>query len=192
MLTLTQAAQALGVTTATLRQQIHARQLKADKIGSMWVVDEAELARYQIHNHGQVGRPFVGRPGYVDTQHIRVRLFLDPADGRGHDAIWVQYLRESFVLDLDLTNAQAFHPTRDNYEQLDMLTATPPGGRTIELWNRDHVEREVGAGLSELDVLMRADATFPTPAVTFHDGPVWDAAKVERWFAQRGAGVPAR
>jgi excisionase family DNA binding protein len=187
MLSLTQAAKALGVTTATLRQQIHARQLKADKIGSMWVVDEAELARYRLHSHGRVGRPFVGRPGYVDTRHIRVRLFLDPADGRGHDAIWLQYLREGFVLDLDLTNAQAFHPTRGNFEQLDLLTATPPGGRAIELWNRDHVEREIGAGAYDLEILIRTDLTFPTPAVTFHDGPVWDAGRVERWRAQGSA-----
>jgi hypothetical protein len=42
----------------------------------------------------------VGRPGYVDTRRIRERPLFAPADRRGHDAIWLQYLRESFVLDL--------------------------------------------------------------------------------------------
>jgi excisionase family DNA binding protein len=192
MLTLTQAAEALGVTTATLRQQIHARQLKATKMGSMWIVDEIDLATYRVQNHGRVGRPFVGRPGYVDTQHVRVRLFLAPADGRGHNSIWLQYLTESFVLDLDLTNPRAFHPTRDNFEQLDLLTGPPPGGRTFDLWNSEHVGREIGAHSSDLEVLARADPTFPAPAVTFRDGAVWDGGKVERWVAQHGPTIPAQ
>jgi len=186
VLTLNQAADQLGITGATLRQQIHAGQLKAQKLGPIWVIDEAELARYQFENHGRVGRPFVGRRGYVDTRHVRQRLLLAPADGRGHDAIWLQYLRQSFVLDLDLTNAKSFRPTRETYEHLDMLTGTPPGGREIEVWNREHVARELGGREFEIDLLVEHDLSFPAPMVTFHDGPVWSAAQVRRWQAQHG------
>jgi hypothetical protein len=69
---------------------------------------------------------------------------------------------------------------------------TPPGGRTIELWNRQHVAREIGARPFEVDLLAEADRTFPPPVVTFHDGPVWDAAKVERWLAERVAVASTR
>jgi excisionase family DNA binding protein len=186
MLTLSQAAQQLGVTAATLRQQIHAGHLKGEKIGPIWIITEAALATYRLNNHGRIGRPFVGRPGYVDTQHVRVRLLFAPADGRGHDAIWLQYLRQSFVFDLDLTNPKAFRWTSEPYEDLTPET-TPPGGRVIELWNREHVAREISARRHDVDALISVDPTFPAPVVTFHDGPVWDATAIERWWATRGA-----
>jgi hypothetical protein len=127
---------------------------------------------------------FVGRPGYVDTQHVRIRLLFAPADGRGHDSIWLQYLRQSFVLDLDLTNAEPFRWASEPYQDMTSET-TPPGGRTIELWNRQHIAREIGGRPFEVDLLAEVDLTFPLAVVTFHDGPVWDAAKVERWLAER-------
>jgi excisionase family DNA binding protein len=191
MLTLNQAAERLGVTASTLRQQIHAGQLEARRLGPIWVVDEAEVARYHFENRVHVGRPFVGRPGYVDTRHIRQRLLLAPADGRGHDAIWLQYFRQSFVLDLDLTNAAPFRPTRETYEHLDMLAGTPPGGREIELWNRQHVALEIRARGYEIGLLLKVEPSFPRPVVEFHDGPVWDAGQVQRWLANHGPGEPA-
>lgn len=184
MLTLAEAAQKLGVTAATLRQQIHAGHLKARKIGPMWTIQERVLAAYRLHNAGRIGRPFVGRPGFVDTQHVRVRLYLAPADGRGHDAIWLQYLRENYVVDLDLTNASRFYPTKRTYEHLDLLADTPPGGRTFEFWNAQQLSRELGGSLV-VDDLIQRDPTFPPPVVTFRDGPIWEAAQVERWLAHR-------
>ena len=184
MLTLSEAADKLNVTAATLRQQIHAGHLEAKKVGPVWVISETALAAYRLNSHGRVGRPFVGRKGYVDTQHVRIRLLFAPADGRGHDSIWLQYLRQSFVLDLELTNPMPFRWTSQPYQDLTKET-TPPGGRTIELWNREHVGREVGALPFEVDLLTNIEPDFPAPVVTFHDGPVWDGARVERWHAKR-------
>jgi excisionase family DNA binding protein len=186
MLTLTQAAGHLGVTAATLRQQVHAGQLRAARFGSLWMLDELEVARYAMENRGQAGRPFAGRPGYVDTRFIRQRLLLAPADGRGHDAVWLQYLRESFVLDPDLTNAAPFHPTKGTYEHLDLLTGAPPGGREMELWNEGHVALEIGARGYEVPLLLGIDPSFPMPAVSFKDGAVWDAGRITRWLAANG------
>ena len=50
MLTLAEAAERLGVTADTLRQQIHNGSLKARKIGPLWVVSEKEVERYQKEN----------------------------------------------------------------------------------------------------------------------------------------------
>jgi excisionase family DNA binding protein len=183
MLTLSQAAQQLGLTAATLRQQIHAGQLEAKKVGPIWVITETALAMYRLNNRGRVGRPFVGRPGYVDTQHIRIRLLFAPADGRGRDAIWLQYLRQGFVFDLDLMNPKPFRWAREPYQDLTPQT-TPPGGRVVELWNHSHVARELGARRHDVDVLLDVDPTFPPPVVVFHDGPVWDGTAVERWAAR--------
>ena len=183
MLTLNDAANELGVTAATLRQQIHAGRLKAAKLGPIWVLDETALARYRLENHGRIGRPFLGRPGYVDTQHVRVRLLFGPADGRGYDALWVQYLTEGFVLDLNWTNPKPFEWRDEPFQTIDPET-TPPGGRVIELWNRAHVARELQTRSDLIDQLMRQDVTFPLPVMVFHDGPVWDGARVERWMAQ--------
>jgi len=55
MLTLAQAADRIGVASSTLRTQVHKGRLHARKIGTLWVVNERELARYQ--------RDSVGRPG---------------------------------------------------------------------------------------------------------------------------------
>jgi excisionase family DNA binding protein len=180
MLTLTQAAEKLGVTAATLRQQIHAGHLRGTKVGPIWTIDEEDFAAYWLYNHGRVGRGFVGRPGDVDTQHVRVRLMLAPADGRGHDAIWLQYLRQSFVLDPELTNAVPFRPSRETYEMIDLLTSTTPGGRTFEFWNRSHLARELHISEDEVDWRVR-NWGLPEPIVTFRDGPIWDGQAVQRW-----------
>lgn len=184
MLTLADAANRLGVASATLRQQIHAGRLEAQKIGRIWVISETALAMYRSENHGRVGRRFVGRPNYVDTRHVRVRLLFAPADGRGHDAIWLQYLREGSVLDLDLTNPKPFRWKGEPFQDLGLETA-PPGSRAIELWNRQHLAHELETRPDVIDLLLEHDPTFPQPVVTFKDGPVWDAARVERWPALR-------
>jgi excisionase family DNA binding protein len=186
MLTLSQAAEELGITAATLRQQIHAGQLAAEKIGPMWVISDTALATYRLNNHGRIGRPFVGRPGYVDTRHIRIRLLFAPADGRGHNAIWLQYLRQNFVFDLDFTHPKPFRWTSEAFQPMTPETANP-GGRVIELWNREHLAREMGGRKQDVDVLLRVDPTFPLPVIAFHDGPVWDATAMERWWAARDA-----
>ena len=49
-MTLTQAAVILGVTAATLRQQIARGKLRAVKRGRDWAVTPKEVARYQREN----------------------------------------------------------------------------------------------------------------------------------------------
>jgi len=46
-MTLREAAQLLGVTPDTLRQQVHAGALRARKSGRDWHVTRAEVERYQ-------------------------------------------------------------------------------------------------------------------------------------------------
>lgn len=57
MMTLSQAATALGVSAATLRQQVAAGRLRGEKIGPLWVVQEREVERYRRDSLGQPGRP---------------------------------------------------------------------------------------------------------------------------------------
>ena len=47
MLTLTEAAARLGVTAATLRQQVANGRLRARKMGRDWTVSEREVERYR-------------------------------------------------------------------------------------------------------------------------------------------------
>lgn len=49
-MTLKEAAALLGVTPATLRQQIANGKLKARKVGRDWHVTPAEVRRYQSEN----------------------------------------------------------------------------------------------------------------------------------------------
>jgi excisionase family DNA binding protein len=46
-MTLTQAAALLGVTAATLRQQIANGRLRARKLGRDWIVTRREIERYR-------------------------------------------------------------------------------------------------------------------------------------------------
>lgn len=57
MMTLNEAAAALGVSPATLRQQIAAGRLRAEKIGPLWVVQQREVDRYRRESLGQPGAP---------------------------------------------------------------------------------------------------------------------------------------
>jgi excisionase family DNA binding protein len=57
LLTLAQAAERLGRSVNTLREQIRRGRLHAQKIGRDWLVEEAEVERYRRENLGRAGRP---------------------------------------------------------------------------------------------------------------------------------------
>jgi excisionase family DNA binding protein len=55
-MTLVEAAAALGVQPATLRQQIAAGRLRAKKVGRDWQVTTREVQRYEAEVRGRPGR----------------------------------------------------------------------------------------------------------------------------------------
>jgi excisionase family DNA binding protein len=57
MLTLTQAAEQLGVTSSNLRQALARGRLHAERIGPIWVVSQDEVDRYRRDSLGQAGWP---------------------------------------------------------------------------------------------------------------------------------------
>lgn len=57
LMSLTEAATELGIAGGTLRRQVRLGRLAATKVGSMWVVTDAEVERYRRESRGQVGRP---------------------------------------------------------------------------------------------------------------------------------------
>ena len=57
MLTLTEAADQLGLSASTLRHQVQAGRLRARLIGKTYVVTEREIERYRATSLGQPGRP---------------------------------------------------------------------------------------------------------------------------------------
>ncbi len=59
LLTLRDAAARLGITADTLRAQIRRHRLRATKLGRDWLVEEAEVARYERTSLGRTGRPTV-------------------------------------------------------------------------------------------------------------------------------------
>ena len=79
MLTLTQAATLLGVTAATLRQQIANGRIKARKVGRDWTVTEREVERYRRESRRVVTYDMVQRKGaskrHVVKREQRVRQF---------------------------------------------------------------------------------------------------------------------
>jgi excisionase family DNA binding protein len=52
---LSEAAQLLGVSHATLRAQVHRGRLRAVKVGRDWLVDRQEIDRYRREVQGQRG-----------------------------------------------------------------------------------------------------------------------------------------
>jgi excisionase family DNA binding protein len=60
-LTLSVAADRLGVSTATLRHQIRNGSLEATKVGRDWTVEESEVRRYAAISRGKPGRPVGGQ-----------------------------------------------------------------------------------------------------------------------------------
>ena len=59
-MTLNEAAALLGVTPATLRQQIAHKRLHATKRGRDWWVTPREVERYRAASLGKPGRPKAG------------------------------------------------------------------------------------------------------------------------------------
>ena len=57
MLTLTEAADRLGLAASTLRHQVQAGRLRARLIGKTYVVTEREVERYRRERLGKPGRP---------------------------------------------------------------------------------------------------------------------------------------
>jgi excisionase family DNA binding protein len=57
VLTLTEAAEELGLAASTLRHQVQAGRLRARLIGKTYVVTPGELDRYRREHLGKPGRP---------------------------------------------------------------------------------------------------------------------------------------
>ncbi len=55
-MTLPEAAAILGLSPATLRQQIARGRLRARKVGRDWTVTAAEIERYRVESLGRPGR----------------------------------------------------------------------------------------------------------------------------------------
>jgi len=68
-MTLREAAAQLGISADTLRAQIRKGRLDATKLGRDWLVEGAEVARYQRNSLGRPGRP----PRSVGTSEPRDR-----------------------------------------------------------------------------------------------------------------------
>ena len=60
MLTLTEAADQLGLAASTLRHQVQAGRLRARLIGKTYVVTRHEVERYRREQLGKPGRPSHG------------------------------------------------------------------------------------------------------------------------------------
>jgi excisionase family DNA binding protein len=57
MLTLTEAADQLGLAASTLRHQVQAGRLRARLVGKTYVVSGREVERYRREHLGRPGRP---------------------------------------------------------------------------------------------------------------------------------------
>lgn len=57
MLTLTEAADQLGLAASTLRHQVQAGRLRARLVGKTYVVSAGEVERYRREHLGKPGRP---------------------------------------------------------------------------------------------------------------------------------------
>ena len=57
LLTLTQAAIRLGVTSDYLRVAVYRKKLAAEKVGRDWLVTDEEVERYARERLGKKGRP---------------------------------------------------------------------------------------------------------------------------------------
>ena len=57
MLTLTEAAAELGISSATLRHQVQLGRMQARLFGKTYVVSTEELERYRATSLGKPGRP---------------------------------------------------------------------------------------------------------------------------------------
>jgi excisionase family DNA binding protein len=57
LLTLTEAADRLGLAASTLRHQVQAGRLRARMIGKTYVVTAREVERYRHEHLGKPGRP---------------------------------------------------------------------------------------------------------------------------------------
>lgn len=96
LLTLAQAAERLGLTVSTLREQVHRGRLAASKPGRDWLVDESEVERYRIASAGQPGRPFGPGPAAVLEDAIQQIRIMSPMGGR---FVYEQVNRASVAVD---------------------------------------------------------------------------------------------
>lgn len=55
-MTVTEAAEALGLTPRTLQEQIARGRIKAARHGPIWWITEAEVERYRAESLGRPGR----------------------------------------------------------------------------------------------------------------------------------------
>lgn len=106
----------------------------------------------------------------VNPNLVRVFQLLDPIEARPNGAWVIQYHGEDFLTDPGGGNAEPFSWTGQAHQVLDYAVTT-----------REEIAGKLRINPAKVGLVRRSDPTFPTPIVTFREGPVWSAEAIERW-----------
>jgi hypothetical protein len=127
----------------------------------------------------------------INPRQVRVSLVLDPIEGRPDGAWVIQYRGEAFLTDKGGGNPEPFVSSGQQLQAIESRDRARPPLGGFDVKTGEDIARELRINPALLSFVQRSDPSFPTPIVTFRDGPVWDAEAVERWTPTRQP-VPAR
>ena len=116
----------------------------------------------------------------INPKLVHVYQLTDPIEARPKGAWVFQYHGESFLTDPDGGNPEPFAWKDQAHEVLG-----------FEVKTREEIAGAMRINPAQLGFLQKTDSTFPSPILSFRDGPIWAAEAVEAW-APTQPPVPAR
>ena len=123
----------------------------------------------------------------INHRLVRVHLLLDPVAGRPNGAWVIEYGHEAFLTDKGGGNPEPFTWSGQPSEAVESRANARPPLMGFDVSTREDIARQLQINPALVGFVQRNDPTFPTPIVTFGDGPIWDAEAIERWAPTRAA-----
>ncbi len=110
----------------------------------------------------------------INPNLVHVYRLLDAIETRPNVAWVIQYHGESFLTDPGGGNPEPFAWADQSHEAI-----------AFDVKTREEIAGQLRINPAKVGIIQRTDSTFPSPILSFRDGPIWSSEAVERWAPSR-------
>jgi hypothetical protein len=110
---------------------------------------------------------------------------VDPVEGRPDGAWVIEYRGEAFLTDPGGGNPEPFAWSGQARRPIASRAHAKAPATGFDVMTQEDIARALRVNRALLGFIEHGEPGFPGPILRFREGPIWDAAAVERWIPTR-------
>ena len=121
----------------------------------------------------------------IISRHVRIHRLIDPVEERPEGAWVIEHHGQAFLTDVGGGNPEPFTWGDEARQPIESRAHAKAPAMGFDVMSREDIARALRINPALLSFVEHGEPGFPRPIVEFRDGPIWDAAAVERWIPTR-------